>query len=151
MDQAEVLRLFDLGAVEDAIGRAGRRRGAALLRAVLREYTGPTLTRSEFEERLLALCRTHRLAMPELNSWITLGDGLAYQADFFWPRERLIVETDGYRFHSSRRAFEDDRLRDQRLKLARYEVLRFTWRQLSRNPEDVLRTTRNLLARLARP
>ena len=151
VDQAEVLRLFDLRAVEDAIDRAGRRRGAALLRAVLDDYAGPTFTRSEFEERLLALCRTHRLAWPEVNAWITLDAGVAYQVDFLWPRERLIVETDGYRFHSSRGAFENDRLRDQRLKLARYEVLRFTWRQVTRDPDRVLRTTRNLLARLARP
>ena len=151
VDQAEVLRLFDLRAVEDAIDRAGRRRGAALLRAVLSEYGGTTLTRSEFEERLLALCRKHELAMPELNSWITLGDGVAYQADFLWRKERLIVETDGYSVHSSRGAFENDRLRDQRLKIARYEVIRFTWRQVAQEPERVLRTTRDLLARLARP
>ena len=151
VDRSEVLRIFDLRAVEDAIDRAGRRRGAALLRAVLDEYAGPTLTRSEFEERMFALCRAHKLARPELNAWITLDEGVAYQADFFWRTERLIVETDGYRFHSGRRAFEHDRLRDQRPKLARFEVIRFTWRQVSRDPDAVLRTTRNLLARLAGP
>ena len=146
-----MFRIFDLRAVDDAIARAGRRRGAGLLRAVLNDYAGPTITRSEFEERLFVLCRAHELATPQLNAWITLDEGVAYQADFFWRRERLIVETDGYRFHSGRRAFEHDRLRDQRLKPARFEVIRFTWRQVSRDPEAVLRTTRNLLARLARP
>lgn len=94
VDQSEVLRIFNLRAAEDAIARAGRRRGAALLREVLSEYGGPTLTRSEFEERMLALCRTHGLAMPEINAWITLDDGIAYEADLLWRREKLIVETD---------------------------------------------------------
>jgi very-short-patch-repair endonuclease len=100
---------------------------------------------------MLALSRTHGLAMPEINAWITLDDGIAYEADLLWRREKLIVETDGYRVHSSRRAFEHDRLRDQQLKLARYEVIHFTWRQVSRDPDRVLRTMRKLLARLARP
>jgi hypothetical protein len=47
VDQAEVLRLFDLPAVQDALCRAGRRRGAGMLRAVLADYAGPTLTRME--------------------------------------------------------------------------------------------------------
>jgi hypothetical protein len=53
VDQAEVLRLFDLGAVKDALGRAGRRRGVGVLGAVLADYTGPALTSQELEERFL--------------------------------------------------------------------------------------------------
>jgi hypothetical protein len=118
VDQAELLRLFDLRAVQDALGRAGRRRGAGMLRAVLADYAGPTLTRLELEERFLALCRGGSLPIPEANAWITLADGVAYQADFLWRAEGLIVETDGREVHTTRAAFEHDRLRDQRLTLA---------------------------------
>jgi very-short-patch-repair endonuclease/predicted transcriptional regulator of viral defense system len=151
VDQAEVLRLFDLRAVEEALGRAGRRRGAGVLRAVLGEYTGPTLTSEEFEERFLALCRAASLPEPEVNAWISLDDGLAYKADFLWREEGLVAETDGYRFHSSRRAFEHDRMRDQRLIAAGFTVVRLTWRQLTQEPDRVLSTVKKLLARLARP
>jgi len=151
VDQAEVLRLFDLRAVQDALGRAGRRRGAGMLRAVLADYAGPTLTRLELEERFLALCRGGSVPMPEANAWITLSDGIAYQADFLWRAEGLIVETDDRDVHSTRAAFEHDRLRDQRLTLAGFTVVRFTWRQVAGEPQRVLRTTRRLLARLARP
>ncbi len=151
VDQAEVLRLFDLRAVEDAMARAGRRRGAALLGAVLADYAGPTLTGEGLEEMFFALCRKASLAQPEVNVWVTPEDGVAYKADFLWRDERLILETDGRDVHTTRRAFEHDRLRDQRLTLAGFTVVRFTWRQVTRDPERVLRTTRNLLARLARP
>ena len=99
---------------------------------------------------MLELIRTAELHQPEVNAWIT-ADGWAYKADFLWRAERLVVETDGRAFHSSRRAFEHDRLRDQRLILAGYTVVRFTWRQLVREPERVQRVVRNLLARLAHP
>jgi predicted transcriptional regulator of viral defense system len=151
INQAEILRLFDLRAVEDALARAGRRRGAGLLRSVLAEYTGPRLTSEELEERFLLLCRAASLPEPEVNAWIALQDGVAYKADFLWREQRLVAETDGYRFHSSRRAFEHDRLRDQRLTLAGFTVVRLTWRQLSQEPERVLTTLENLVARLARP
>jgi predicted transcriptional regulator of viral defense system len=151
VDRAEVLRLFDLRAVEDALGRAGRRRGASVLRAVLADYGGPTLTRRKLEERFLALCRGGSVPVPEANAWITLDDGVAYQADFLWRSEGLIVETDGREVHTTRTAFEHDRLRDQRLTLAGFTVVRFTWQQVTGERQRVLRTTRRLLARLARP
>jgi very-short-patch-repair endonuclease len=86
------------------------------------------------------------LPQPAVNAWIT-GDGWAYKADFLWRAERLVVETDGRAFHTSRRAFEHDRLRDQRLTLAGYTVVRFTWRQLTADPAGVVGTLEALLAR----
>jgi hypothetical protein len=151
LDQAELLRLFDLRAVEDALGRAGHRRGATLLAAVLDDYAGPTLTREGLEERFLDLCRSASLPAPAVNAWIALDDGIAYQADFLWRAECLILETDGRDVHTTRRAFEHDRLRDQRLTRAGFTVLRFTWRQVTRDADRVLQTTQDLLARLARP
>jgi hypothetical protein len=149
-DQAEVLGVFDLIAISEALERAGPRRGPGVLKAILAELGQPTLTDRELEELMLELVRTAGLHQPEVNAWIT-DDGWAYKADFLWRAERLVVETDGRAFHSSRRAFEHDRLRDQRLILAGYTVVRFTWRQLVREPERVQRVVRNLLARLAHP
>jgi predicted transcriptional regulator of viral defense system len=151
VDQAEVLRVFDLRAVIEALQRAGPRRGAGVLRAVLEAYEGPTLTDRELEELFLALCRTYSLPSPVVNEWITLDDGVAYKPDFLWPEHKLIVETDGRDVHTTRKAFEHDRERDQRLTLAGYTVVRFTWRQIERDPRHVAEVLRGLLARLARP
>jgi very-short-patch-repair endonuclease len=55
-----------------------------------------------------------------------------------WPGERLIVEVDGYAFHSSRAAFERDRRRDADLQSRGYAVIRVTWRQLRSAPHAVV-------------
>lgn len=69
-----------------------------------------------------------------------------HNADFFWPAHRLIVEVDGYQFHSSRWAFERDRKRDAAHVLAGYRVIRITWRQLTEEPIAVAVTIATALA-----
>jgi very-short-patch-repair endonuclease len=88
------------------------------------------LTRSELERIFLHLCRRHRLPQPEVN--VRVG---TYEVDFLWRDRGLIVETDGFRHHGSRAAFESDRARDADLQSRGYRVLRFTHRQmLERTP-----------------
>ena len=82
---------------------------------------------------MLALLRAAELPAPQVN--VRLG---RYEVDFLWPGERLVVEVDGYAYHSNRRAFERDRERDATLAAAGYTVLRVTWRQLVSAPEAVV-------------
>jgi predicted transcriptional regulator of viral defense system len=140
VDRAEVLGVFDLRKVEEVLSRSVGRRGAGVLRRVLAEYERPMLTDRELEERLLALARKAGVRRPEVNAWIVLEDGTAYKVDFLWREERLIVETDGWGSHRTRRAFENDRRRDRRLRLAGWDVVRFTWRDVEREPEEVIAT-----------
>jgi predicted transcriptional regulator of viral defense system len=145
LDQAETHGAFDLTAIEDVLRRLGPRRATTVLRRLLAELGEPTLTDRELEELFLCLVRQAGLPEPAVNAWIT-GAGWAYKADFLWRGERLVVETDSRAHHSSRRAVEHDRLRDQRLTLAGYTVVRFTWRQLTRDPAGVAETLAALLA-----
>jgi predicted transcriptional regulator of viral defense system len=147
IEQAEVQRVFDLRAVEDVLDRANGRRGAAVVRTVLAELAEPALTDRELEERFFALCNAAFVPRPEVNVWLTIDDGNPIKADFLWRAEKLVVETDGRASHGTRQAFESDRLRDQRLKLARYEVVHFTWRQVTDEPERVALTVKRLLVR----
>ena len=149
--EAEILRVFDLTAVNQALERAGPRRGAGILRAILASYTDPAETRSRIEQLVLALCRGASFPSPAVNAWITLDDGTSYQADFLWREHKLIAETDGRETHMTTKAFEHHRLRDQRLAMAGYTVIRFTWRQVVDDPGSVTEALRTLLARLARP
>lgn len=125
IDEAHYLRLIDDGAIKSALdrsaGRAGERRLAAILQ---RHEPGSTRTRSELEERFLALCTAHHLPRPCVNAVIE-----GYEVDFLWPAAGLVVETDGYAAHARRGTLERDHERDIRLRAAGYEVLRFTWRQ----------------------
>ncbi len=61
-----------------------------------------------------------------------------YEVDFLWRGGRLVVEVDGYAFHSTRSAFERDRRKDAALADAGFMVRRVTWRQLAGEPERVL-------------
>jgi very-short-patch-repair endonuclease len=75
--------------------------------------------------------------------------GEPVRIDFLWPSERVALEADSYEFHGTRQAFERDRRRDQLLRLAGYEPLRITWRQLSRHPEQVEELLRELFGRVS--
>jgi very-short-patch-repair endonuclease len=70
-----------------------------------------------------------------------------FEVDFVWPDQKLVVEVDGYRFHSSRAAFERDRRRDARLGDLDFRVIRVTWRQLVDEPHAVVARIAAALAR----
>lgn len=89
-------------------------------------------TRSDLERDLLRLCRRNRIPAPHVN--VRVGPHLV---DFLWPDRRLVVETDGYRFHRGRVAFEDDHARDLDLRALGYDVHRFTYRQIRDDPSRI--------------
>jgi very-short-patch-repair endonuclease len=122
----EVSDRFDLLALIDQIERNNKRPGAAILKRLLEEHSpGRTATWSELEERFLRLIRDARVPEPEVNAWVMLPDGeRPIRVDFLWRAQRLVVETDGYRTHKTRQAFEHDRRNDQRLAAAFFNVIR---------------------------
>lgn len=67
--------------------------------------------------------------------------------DFFWRAQRVAVELDGFRFHTTRSAFERDREKDHAIRARDIDLLRFTWRQLEREPEASLARTAAALVR----
>lgn len=86
-------------------------------------------TRSDLELAFLRLCRRHNLPRPEVNPRI---DSL--QVDFLWRDRKLVVETDGYRYHRGKAAFDGDRDRDLKLRALGYEVIRLSYRQVIEEP-----------------
>lgn len=122
MDEAAYLRL-DLSGLKP---RRGRRGGAMITRVLAEHQAGTTRTRSELEEGMLELCRRFELPAPLVNQEIE-----GYTVDFVWPEQRVIVETDGWQAHGTRRAFESDRRRDADLMAAHWRPLRMTWKRLT--------------------
>jgi len=146
LDHAEQARRLDMRAIDDVLERASGRRGAAVLRAVLAEHRiGSTPTRNVLEGTFLRICRDIGAPPDAVNHWIAFPQGSGAEADFLWRAQRLIVEADGRDPHTTRRAFESDRRRDQRLMLLGWRVVRFTWRQVMFEPDAVARTMRGLL------
>jgi hypothetical protein len=145
-DEAEVRELFDLAALDDVLSRSRGCRGAATLRAVLRGHAiGTTLTRSELEERALALMDRFGIPRPEVNVRLVCRPGVAPEVDFLWRRRRVVLETDGGRFHSTPRQIERDRRKESDLVRAGYRVLRATWRQVEREPRELAHMIRAAL------
>jgi very-short-patch-repair endonuclease len=142
VEQAELRRMTNHEQLTALLTRSRSHRGAARLEAVV--DPGRQFTRSEAERRLLRLVKAAGLPTPAANTWVA-----GYEVDFLWPGERLVVEVDGYAFHSSRAAFERDRVRDADLQAHGYRVLRFTWRRLAAAPEAVITAIATALA--ARP
>jgi hypothetical protein len=101
----------------------GHRGASRLLASLDTHIPGTTLTRSELEERFLALCRDHDLPRPLVNHPVA-----GRERDFVFAAQRLVVETDSWRHHDTRESFEDDRHRDAILLRAGYRTLRVTHR-----------------------
>jgi very-short-patch-repair endonuclease len=139
--RAEHLRLLDATAVNAHVARAPR--GANALRAAMNDLTArdPDITRSELEERFLAVVDDWALPRPKVNA--AIGH---HTVDFLWPEHRLVVEVDGRAAHATARAFERDRRRDAELQAAGYRVIRFTYRQVVDEPAYVTGILRAILA-----
>ena len=79
-------------------------------------------TRSRAERKLLALLERAGLPPTATNARVA-----GYEADVLYERQRVVVEFDSSTFHATRSAVEHDRRKDAALRLAGYQVLRFTW------------------------
>jgi very-short-patch-repair endonuclease len=145
LNEAEVLRLTDRLSLPDLLERYPRRRGSAVLRALLRDGTKSRgITRSRLERRLLAILDGTDLPLPRFNTHVSVR-GRFFEADCLWAEQRLIVELDGRESHGTEMAFEKDRERDRILLVDGWHVVRITWRQLHDDAPAVLEDLRRLL------
>ena len=135
LGQALRNQLYDHGAILEVLERHRGRRGVKALRTATAD--DPAFTRSELERRFRALCRRAGLPQPLSNVVVADADLHPHEVDFFFPAHRLVVETDGWRDHGTRVAFERDRAKDAALVAAGCAVLRFTKRQIAEDPDTV--------------
>jgi very-short-patch-repair endonuclease len=120
-EEADRLGLLRIGEVRRVCGEARGHHGAGKLRRLVEQARRPTTTRSPLEDRFVHLCEEQRLPRPSLNCTL-----LGFEVDALWPRDRVVVELDGFAFHRHHAAFQRDRLRDARLQAAGYRVVRLT-------------------------
>src|SRR4051794_6608740 len=110
--------------------------GVPMLRSVLDRHTF-AITDSELERRFLRLVRQARLPLPRTQQPVN-----GHRVDFLWPDLKLIVETDGLRYHRTPIQQSRDRARDQAHVAAGFIVLRFTHAQVRNEPNRVVGTLR---------
>jgi very-short-patch-repair endonuclease len=132
IDRAEHRRLLDFTDLHRLAQANPARPGTPALRAVLAGYTATAPTRSELEERFLALCDAHGIRRPRTNERVH-----GIEVDFHWPEKDLVVEVDGYAWHRSPTTLAIDHERDVNLVLAGKRVLRFSFEQVIERPAYV--------------
>ena len=145
LDQALIGRLVTLNEIQHLLKRSGRHRGRRALQTVLDAFTTTTFTRSAAEELFLKLVREAELPQP-----LTNARRHGYEIDFLWPAHNVAVEIDGFAFHGTRRAFEEDRLKGERLAKVGISVIRLTWRRLQRAPLAAMASVARALGATAR-
>ena len=130
IEEARLLRLTSPAELTSLNARSSGHHGARAFKRAVNQGHEPSLTRSEAERRFLDLVRAARLPAPEANVRIA-----GYEVDFLWREQRLVVEVDGFAYHSSREAFERDRRKDADLQAAGLRVVRVTYRQIAHERE----------------
>ena len=145
LDSALRRRLTSLNRLRLKVRAAEGRRGIGKLRGLLdeRDERGRP-SASRFETRLNRLLISSGLpAMREFKIWD--GGEFVARVDFCFPDGKLIVEADGFRWHSGRRAWQRDRERRNQLTAMGWRVIQATWDDLTRHPEGLIERIRCLL------
>ncbi|MDZ7881999.1 MAG: type IV toxin-antitoxin system AbiEi family antitoxin domain-containing protein [Mycobacterium sp.] len=126
--QRHLLELRDLwGAHLRNKGRHGSPAARRLLRAA------DSGAHSEAERLLVGLLRQARITGWKANQ--RLG---RWEIDVLFRGPKIAIEVDGLAFHTDTEAFQRDRVKQNELALMGYQVLRFTWLDLTEYPERVI-------------
>jgi very-short-patch-repair endonuclease len=149
MAEAEARGLTSALSLPELLERYPRRPGTPALRPLLAEGESG-VTRSELEERFLALIARHRLPRPLLNVDLAVR-GRFFEVDCLWRRARLVVELDGHAVHGTRKAFAADRERDRLLLGDGWGVVRLTWGQVRDEGPRIAAELRALLQKRSSP
>jgi hypothetical protein len=136
--QADVLHDTTPDDVEAVIKRRPTSKGIADLRRVLHGDGERIL--SKLERAFIQLLKANELPLPATNR---PANGLF--VDCRWPEHKLTVELDGYRYHRSRHAWQNDRKRERDAYARGDQFRRYTWADVVEDPRPTLKELRAVL------
>jgi Transcriptional regulator, AbiEi antitoxin/REase_MTES_1575 len=119
------------------------RPGIVACRSVLLRRWGRRVPDTEFARLFGRLLDDAGLPEPVFEHAVAAGDA-HYSIDVAYPAERIAIELDG-KGHATEEAFESDRIRENRLKLSGWTVLRYTWQRFITAPGEVVAEVREAL------
>ncbi|MCW2494336.1 DUF559 domain-containing protein [Jatrophihabitans sp.] len=143
-DRALAQHWIELADLQRSVSAQLGRTGNTQLRMLIGEHEAGA--DAESERVLHALLRRAGITgwRPQ---YCLLLPGRTLYLDVGFDAQRLAIEVDGRRYHDDLSdRFEADRARQNALIAAGWRVLRFTWRQLTEEPDLVIRTIVQLLA-----
>ncbi len=121
------------------------RPGIVRLRTVFRERYGDRDPESLLERIFLRLVADAGLPRPDVQVVVHDTHGFVARVDVAYPDARIAIELDSRRWHLDAAAFEADRRKRNRLKLAGWQVLEFTWQMVTEEPRLVVAQVREAL------
>jgi very-short-patch-repair endonuclease len=124
--------------VEAVLARRPTSPGAATLREILRGESASPSARSNGGSLRARATRDSRCRRPT-------GRSAARRVDCHWPDRRVTVELDGYRYHGSRHAWEQDRRREREARARGDEFRRYTSGDVFESPRLMLAELRSIL------
>ena len=133
LNEAQVLRLISPAELTTLLTRYPGRRTAQLT-------PERGATRSPLEDRFVRFLKRHRLPLPELNQRIA-----GHEVDAVYRTYHLVIELDSRQFHTTPRAFEQDRDRDADLLNAGFATLRITDHRLKHQPTTEAQRLKEIL------
>ena len=133
LNEAQVLRLITPDDLATLLTRYPGRRTSQLT-------PEQGATRSHLEDRFVRFLKRHHLALPELNQHIA-----GHEVDAVYRHQRLVIELDSRQFHTTPKAFEQDRDRDADLLNAGFSTLRITDHRLKHHATHEAQRLKDIL------
>jgi very-short-patch-repair endonuclease len=135
-------RVADLVAIQGGWGVRGT---GKLLRILDARKPGPP-TGSPAETMLLRRMRAAGIEEPSCQHVVHLSDGTVAVLDFAWPKYLKGVEVDGLEAHAGAHRLEADLQRQNLLFEVHWQLRRFSGRQITRHPDQVVDAVGRFLA-----
>ena len=120
------------------VGTKGKSRSNVLRQLLAERPVGEAFPESGLETRLHRLIADSWLPPPERQYVVRSGNNFVARVDFAYPKQRVAIEADGYRYHSGRQVWERDLARRNALQSLGWSVLHFTHHQVVHGREDVV-------------
>lgn len=140
----KLVTLAEVEAMIDEIARQGRP-GSAGARAMLqRRALGRSIADSSLEVLTAQLLERAGLEVVH-HHLVMIGSEIVAELDFAFPNERVYLESDGFGAHTTRRAFDRDRARQNLLSELGWCPVRFSDRQLRTRGMTCMRSTTRVL------
>jgi very-short-patch-repair endonuclease len=133
-------RLVGVEELRRGLLRTGQRHGLSRAWRIMRDVGRNA--HSEAEARVHRLFTGAGITGWRANVPVDDGAGLIGVVDVLFDDVPLVVEVDGRAYHSEEDRFQRDRSRQNRLVLAGYTVLRFTWHDIAHRPDELIRQVR---------
>lgn len=144
--------LFSVAAIEVTLNELAKhgRAGAGVLRQALEERVlGNAVSDSQLEKQMAMLLGRAALPPAAFYHVICTPEGVFLaEVDFAYPEIKLAIEVDGFAVHGTPRAMAKDFVRQNGLLPYGWRVLRFTWKQVVREPVMVAAAIRTALVSL---